>query len=546
MPRKVLGVDVAVAAWSSIGSATIEFDDTSGKFLDVSPGAISWPDGKMSPRSLADAIDRFARANGVCAVALDGPQGWRHPDTPLGEPGVGRRCEYACRTQGKTGIYPRTYPGNQRSWMDFSVQVFDELLARPGVQLADSRDWKLSGAYGVLECFPTSSWRSSGLTPLPAKSKRPAFLPYISALRAAYSLPPFTTKSHDDLQAVVAALAAAGASGGPVEASAHGQSSSMVRTGVISHRVEGLIWNVAPRPDKRAGSTAAPVIVPLESQDEFKPNAAVYVTQKVLDLTARIGESQMQIASSIALGGTRRHRVRVSIQTEDDQFKLLAGDTHVIWRTHQDPDTIDAFDRLFGVLADQSGTLWHVGLEIAGARPSEAHLRKPQRPAHAPPPQSVQAPVEHDTAVMHAVEHRQADFDAASLQLEDALARPNELSIAVPVAMLLQSWNAVYYSGARAFDASHFSRIDGMLAALRPQLDSFRLRQLSDLQPADRASVTQLFTSLAGIVGASGAAIVMHLWAPEFFPEWEESVSDESDVAQAASRYWSFMESTAG
>ena len=39
-----------------------------------------------------------------------------------------------------------------------------------------------SGHYYVLECFPTVTWRSAGLAPLPAKSKRPNTLTFASEL----------------------------------------------------------------------------------------------------------------------------------------------------------------------------------------------------------------------------------------------------------------------------------------------------------------------------------------------------------------------------
>ena len=116
--RRVLGIDLASSSWASVGSATIDFDKD--RFTDVVAGAIRWPAAPLTPDALAEAIDGFARRERICAIAMDGPQGWRDPATPEGMPGVGRRCEYECRTQGKTGAYPRTYPGTQRRWIDFS------------------------------------------------------------------------------------------------------------------------------------------------------------------------------------------------------------------------------------------------------------------------------------------------------------------------------------------------------------------------------------------------------------------------------------------
>jgi hypothetical protein len=244
--RRVLGIDVASASWSDNGSAVIELDEVSGTFTGVTAPAIRWPTGSLTPAALAFAIDTFARARGVAAVALDGPQGWRDPGTDPGQPGVGRRCEYACRTQGKTGVYPNTFPANQRGWIQFSIELFDALLSKPGVVLANDRRGCEPAGYAVLECYPTSAWRASGLVPLPGKNARPALQPYVAALLDAYRLPAPRTPiaQHDDVQAVVAALCAAALCGGPVIAEPEGVPATVELSG---RRLEGLIWNVRPK-----------------------------------------------------------------------------------------------------------------------------------------------------------------------------------------------------------------------------------------------------------------------------------------------------------
>ncbi|MER2559706.1 MAG: hypothetical protein ABTQ32_03245 [Myxococcaceae bacterium] len=235
---RVLGVDLASATWADNGSAMIEFG--SGAFVSVTTPAIPWPTGALTPTALATAIHEFCARHDVSAVALDGPQGWRDPHTPTTEPGVGRRCEWVCKTQGKTGVHPRTYPSTQRGWIEFSIGVFDELLLSHGARLFDG---KRRHSLQLMECFPTSTWRASGLKPLPGKGKKPVLAPFVSALRRAYRLPRFTVRSHDDLQAVVAALCAAGAVGGPCRAVAHG----VPAAAVDGHRVEGFIWEARPQ-----------------------------------------------------------------------------------------------------------------------------------------------------------------------------------------------------------------------------------------------------------------------------------------------------------
>lgn len=270
----VLGIDLASSSWGAVGSALLQVNVDArtgggvgaGAFTRVVPGIAVWPDAPLTHVALAEAIHALAVATFADAVALDGPHAWRNPLTPADAPGVGRRCEYLCRTQGKTGVYPRAYPGTQFAWMDFCVRVFDALLAREGVRLADGGA-PVSGAtaagaaasrplttgesrhagYVVLECFPTSIWRSSGLSPLPGKTRRPALAPHYARLAAAYALPPADVSSHDDLQAIVAALAGVGAVGGPVQALPRGEACRIATHADGPRRVEGFIWDAAPQ-----------------------------------------------------------------------------------------------------------------------------------------------------------------------------------------------------------------------------------------------------------------------------------------------------------
>src|SRR4051812_9010072 len=78
---KVLGIDLASSSWTAIGAATIEFEDTGQRFTGVTPTAIQWPSTLLTPAALADTIDSFAREQRITAVAMDGPQGWRDPET---------------------------------------------------------------------------------------------------------------------------------------------------------------------------------------------------------------------------------------------------------------------------------------------------------------------------------------------------------------------------------------------------------------------------------------------------------------------------------
>lgn len=273
----VLGVDLASARWADVGTALVWCDvgaGGSGVVARVDTGVIDWPvHTPVSAVALADAIHDCAVREGVAAVALDGPHAWRDPARGVEAPGVGRLAEFAVRAQCKTGVYPRTFPGTQQAWTRLSIAVFDALLTREGVRLATPDDARATRArrgetprasagasragagasragagYLLLESFPTAIWRAAGLTPLPAKARRPDVAAFYARLADAFALPAADVVSHDDLQAVVAALAGVGVAGGPVEARAHGAPHREVPHADGAHRVEGWIWDARPAP----------------------------------------------------------------------------------------------------------------------------------------------------------------------------------------------------------------------------------------------------------------------------------------------------------
>jgi len=249
----VLGVDLASARWADVGTALVWChgraggDARRGAIVRVATGVIDWPaHAPVTADALADAIHACAVREGVAAVALDGPHAWRDPARGADGPGVGRLAEFAVRAQCKTGVYPRTFPGTQQAWTRLSVAVFDALLAREGVRMATPEDAHAGAGYLLLESFPTAIWRASGLAALPAKSRRPDVRAFYAQLAGAFALPAAEVTSHDDLQALVAALAGVGVTGGPVDARAHGAPHREVPHPDGAHRVEGWVWDARP------------------------------------------------------------------------------------------------------------------------------------------------------------------------------------------------------------------------------------------------------------------------------------------------------------
>ncbi|HEY0983598.1 hypothetical protein [Schlesneria sp.] len=261
---RVLGIDLASRSWQDNGSAILGF--TSGDaaaWQTVECGCIDWPDIQLSPKSMAQTIEKIVRERNIAAVSLDGPQGWREP--LAGERrGVGRVCEYEARCQGKTGEYGRTYPQTQHGWIKFCIDVFAELVSLGNAHIANSAvdpgaNTMEPGCYWLLECFPTSTWRASRLAVLPGKSRigsnHNLIATYAKSLQERYGLPQLApwNGTHDDLQAIVAALPAVGYLNGPCLAIPKGKAGGTVGVGNTSHKIEGIIWD-ATLPEKDLGN----------------------------------------------------------------------------------------------------------------------------------------------------------------------------------------------------------------------------------------------------------------------------------------------------
>ncbi len=322
MMHSVLGIDLALD-WADIGSAKLTFAPGGDAFEPVSAPAVQWPSDALTPDALAEAIDTYARQQGILAVAIDGPQGWRDPDTPSGLPGVGRRCEYEARTPAKTGVCPQTYPANRVGWIEFSIDVFAALLRKRGVRLAqgDKTVPNPGAGYLLLECFPTSVWRTAGLNVLPGKAKRIALGPFTEALCAAFRIPRFRPGTHDDLQAVVAAVAAAAVVGGPAVAVPRGAPAILREGDEGPILFEGIIWDARP-----LGSPSDPPSrAERRDEPEVAPSPGVRVTQAVIDQVARAGRSQAQISLAGFPAGTKNNRVSVVVEAGLERYHSRLG-----------------------------------------------------------------------------------------------------------------------------------------------------------------------------------------------------------------------------
>jgi hypothetical protein len=161
---------------------------------------------------------------------------------------------------------------------------------------------------------------------------------------------------------------------------------------------------------------------------------------------------------------------------------------------------------------------------------------------------AVHQPTRRELALAHRVfgekESRAVDYEVAARLLAQALAGSFALSPTVPVALLLQSWNFAYYQEGRRFDLAHFEAIDAALRKHRTTLDGFRERTIWTWQAADRRPTQAVLRTLDASVGRVGAVKAMHLWAPDFFPLWDNPIAEAYglDLSAPDVQYCTFID----
>jgi len=162
--RTTLAVDLAHRDYGDVGFAFLDAGATAVQFLQPNDlGLTNPPDAE----TFAAALDVFSRENHVGALLLDGPQGWKSDDTGIEHM---RLCERVLNTPGRTGPPGTTKPGTYLPFISFSIDVFHHLRTRHGWSLL-TEDWGRRRRRWIVECFPTSAWKTMGLEKLPAKSK---------------------------------------------------------------------------------------------------------------------------------------------------------------------------------------------------------------------------------------------------------------------------------------------------------------------------------------------------------------------------------------
>lgn len=127
-------------------------------------------------------------------------------------------------------------------------------------------------------------------------------------------------------------------------------------------------------------------------------------------------------------------------------------------------------------------------------------------------------------------EPRDLFYRAATELVSLALSHQTSLTVAEALAVLLQTWNAQYYRFKRRFDVAHFEAIASLLSSYHAPLNEYRKRHLLTFEAHEEDDVASLFGNFERVLGPVGAAKVLHLLAPEFFPLWDRKIAESYGI----------------
>jgi hypothetical protein len=226
---KVFSIDLASKYYRDFGMALLEVGTKRPSFPQANQLGLEDP---PEIARFARAIHHFCQNQDVRVLLLDGPQGWRHPDSPIAHM---RLCERVLNTPGKTDMPGRVKPRTYLSYITFSIDLFDHLRGL-GWELLSEDYFSVTIKRLMVESFPSYTWRTLGLEKLPSKGRTRAseldcFRHALSSATG-YELP--TGLTHDQLQAAVVLPAG--------EALARKERTSLVMAGIDPILEDDLIY----------------------------------------------------------------------------------------------------------------------------------------------------------------------------------------------------------------------------------------------------------------------------------------------------------------
>jgi len=142
-------------------------------------------------------------------------------------------------------------------------------------------------------------------------------------------------------------------------------------------------------------------------------------------------------------------------------------------------------------------------------------------------------------------EPRDLFYRAATELVTLALDGKTLLTVAEALAVLLQTWNKMFYQY-RRFDSQHFAKIERLISDHHSTLITFRQRSIESFNQEDGSQVTRVFKAFEEVLGPVGTAKCLHLLAPCFFPLWDRTIAKAYDLSLGrkggnADRYCRFM-----
>ncbi|MEW6140371.1 MAG: DUF429 domain-containing protein [Thermodesulfobacteriota bacterium] len=195
----VLSVDLAYKSYADVGSVALSCENCTieCEFCEL------YGEDPPTPAEFVDNLCHLSDSVGARVLLLDGPQGWKHPDNGLEH---SRLCERELNTPAKTGLPGNVKPANYTPFVEFSIEVYQELTQRGWHLFDDTTD--CSGQRVLMESFPMSAWRVLGIQPLPSKRKATGrdIIQRFGTLQSQFRLRTPRTPSHDELQALVSGL----------------------------------------------------------------------------------------------------------------------------------------------------------------------------------------------------------------------------------------------------------------------------------------------------------------------------------------------------
>lgn len=153
--------------------------------------------------------------------------------------------------------------------------------------------------------------------------------------------------------------------------------------------------------------------------------------------------------------------------------------------------------------------------------------------------------IEAARQAFEANEPRDLFYRAATELVSLALEGSTSLSVAEALAVLLQTWNKMFYQY-RRFDGQHIADIERLISDHYSLLLTFRQRSIEDFNQDDESEVRHVFKAFEEILGPVGAAKCLHLLAPRFFPLWDRAIAKAYNlplgkIGTNADKYCRFM-----